>query len=149
MEIFSAELEAIRASSRAPEEKVRAVWEFFYRYYHAYPDYYHMLMFLHREGVPASLSREVIDDVNRRAARNFRLAAAIVREGMDAGVYRRLPPRQVVDLLWSLMMGLVQLAETRRNLGVEVGTLEELHRDALALVEQGLRAQGADCPMQR
>lgn len=114
--------------------------EFFYRYYQAYPDYYRMLMFLHREGVPVSLSREVIDDINRRAARNFRLAAAIVREGMDAGIYRRLRSREVVDVLWSLMMGLVQLAETRKNLGFEVGTLEELHRNALALVEEGLRA---------
>lgn len=149
MDLFSAELETIRASSRAPEEKVRAVWEFFYRYYQAYPDYYRMLMFLHREGVPASLSREVIDEINRRAARNFRLAAAIVREGMEAGVYRRGRPREVVDLLWSLMMGLVQLAETRRNLGVEAGTIEELHRNALVLVEQGLRAPGTGAAARR
>lgn len=143
MELFSAELERIKASQQSPPDKLRAVWDFFYRYYLTYPEHYKMLMFLHREGIPASISGDVIAEINLRAARNFRLAADIVRDGMDAGTYHRGRPREVVDVLWSLLMGLVQLAETRKNLGLEVGALEELHRKAFAWVEQGLRTPAA------
>jgi len=50
-------------------------------------------------------------------------------------------PREVVDLLWSLFLGLVHLSETRKNLGVTISTLKDLHRKAFACFEEGVRAK--------
>jgi len=46
-----------------------------------------------------------------------------------------------VDLLWSLFLGLVHLSETRKNLGVTISTLKDLHRKAFACFEEGVRAK--------
>ncbi len=83
---------------------------------------------------------DVIKEVNRHAGRNFRLVAEIVQAGVDAGAYRPdLDTRGVVDVLWALLMGLVQLIETRRNLNARADMLETLHRESFEWLECGLR----------
>jgi len=121
IEIFRNELERIQVLPGAPDAKLRAFWDFLYTYYQEYPAYYRILTFLHNEGLREAVSPEVIEEINRRTGRNFSLAAQIVQEGMEAGIYRAGDPREVVDVLWSLLTGLVQLMEIRRNLGLEVG----------------------------
>jgi len=95
------------------------------------------------EGLRDMISAETLRAINQRARENFQLVGKVVRAGMEAGIYRKgLNPRRVVDVLWSLLMGLVQLVETRRNLGVRADMLPRLHREAFEWIECGLR-QGA------
>ncbi|MFQ5612254.1 MAG: TetR/AcrR family transcriptional regulator [Anaerolineae bacterium] len=141
MAMFHERIEAIRASSAPPDAQLQAIWQFFYDFYQEQPEYYRVFMFLHSEGLRQVISAEVLDEINQRAAENFRLVAGIVQAGVAAGLYQaELDARGVVDVLWSLLVGLVQLAETRRNLGVRRGnSLETLHREAFAWIERGLR----------
>jgi len=143
MEMFRQNIEAARASEAAPDEQLRAVWRFFYDFYVQQPESYLAFMFLHNEGLRDVISPEVLDEINQRAGENFRLVGQIVQAGVEAGIYRPVDSRGVVDVLWSLLMGLVQLTETRHNLGTEGGiSLETLHSQALAWIECGLRNGG-------
>lgn len=139
MQRFADALEGIRAGDQPPAVKLRAVWDFFYAYRQQFPASYQALLRLHDPDLQEAVSAEVMADLKRRAAKNFSLAAAIVEEGMRQGVYRHRPPRQVVDLLWSLFIGMVHLMETRQHLGLQVGSLEALHRTAFQVFEEGLR----------
>jgi hypothetical protein len=71
--------------------------------------------------------------------RNFPLAAEIVKAAMGAGISRAGSPREVVDVPWSLFMGLVHLSETRENVGLRSSTLAELHARAFDWRENGSR----------
>ncbi|MBI1727286.1 MAG: hypothetical protein HYR50_08445, partial [Candidatus Rokubacteria bacterium] len=84
---------------------------------------------------------KTLQEINVRAARNFSLVSHIVAAAIDKGIYRPHEPREVVDLLWSLFLGLVHLSETRKNLGVTISTLKDLHRKAFACFEEGVRAK--------
>lgn len=140
MEMFRVAIETAKNSGAPPPEQLRAVWRFFYDFYRDQPEYYRAFMFLHNEGLREAISSEVIDEINRRAGVNFRLVSEIVQAGVERGIYRSdLDVRGVVDVLWSLLMGLVQLIETRRNLGVRADMLETLHREAFEWIECGLR----------
>jgi len=140
MEMFHQGIETARNSDIPPNEQLRAVWQFFYNFYREQPEYYRALMFLHNEGLRDTISPDVIKDINRRAGRNFRLVAEIVQAGVNAGIYRpNLDTRGVVDILWSLQMGLVQLIETRRNLDTPADMLETLHRESFEWLECGLK----------
>ncbi|MFQ5401091.1 MAG: TetR/AcrR family transcriptional regulator [Anaerolineae bacterium] len=142
MEMFRQNIEAARASDAAPDEQLRAVWRYFYDFYVQQPESYLAFMFLHNEGLRDVISPEVLDEINQRAGENFRLVGQIVQASVEAGIYRPVDSRVVVDVLWSLLMGLVQLTETRRNLGVTGGSsLETLHKEALAWIEYGLHEQ--------
>jgi len=68
-----------------------------------------------------------------------RTVAKVCSAAIAKGIYRPHAPREVVDLLWSLFLGLVHLSETRKNLGVTISTLKDLHRKAFAWFEEGLR----------
>ena len=139
MQRFSNALERIRASDQAPAAKLRAMWDFFYAYRQQFPASYRILLRLHDPDLQEAVSAEVMTDLKRRAAHNFSLAAAIVAEGMQQGIYQQRSPREVVDVLWSLFIGLVHLSETRQHLGLQVGGLEALHRTAFQVLEAGLR----------
>ncbi len=139
MATFTRELERILRSRQKPAEKLRAAWDFFLRFRKEHPESYRIFFLFHDPSFPRAVPKETLDRLNRDAGRNFALAAQIVQEGIEAGTYRKGNPREVVDILWSLFMGLVHLAETRGNLGLEPGTLEALHARAFAWIEQGLR----------
>lgn len=139
MDRFTSEILKIKRMRIRPDRKLRRVWDFFYDYQQRFPESYKILLFLQNQGLTASISPAVIAQINRRAGRNFSLVAKIVEETVRQGSYRRLEPRVVVDLLWSLFMGLVHLSETRQNLGLTISTLEGLHRKAFEWFEEGIR----------
>lgn len=140
MDLFEDGFAQIRASRRRPQRKVRAVWDFFYDFYADYPELYRVFLFLHSERLREVLSDSVVTDVNARSARNFFIAAEIVKEAVDAGVYRKVEPLEAVDTLWSLFIGLAHQCETRRNLGVRGFTMKATHRHGFDFIERGLLA---------
>jgi AcrR family transcriptional regulator len=140
MEMFHQQIQSARESGAPPDAQLRAVWNYFLQFYREQPEYYRAFIFLHNDGLREMISPEVMQEINRRAGENFRALAKIVRAGMDAGVYDAdLDARGVADILWALWMGLVQLIETRRNMGVPADMLEKLHRRALEWIECGLK----------
>lgn len=140
MQRFTEAIERITATGLPPDRQLKRVWDYFYEYHARYPESYRVLVFLQQPGLTAGLAPKTVQEINVRAARNFSLVSRIVAAAMDKGIYRRQEPRAVVDLLWSLFLGLVHLAETRRNLGVTVATLRDLHRQAFRWLTEGLRA---------
>jgi AcrR family transcriptional regulator len=141
MKIFSEAIERIRATKDPPDRQLRKVWDYFYAYHARYPHLYRALFFLQQPDLARGISPKTLQEINVRAARNFALVRDIVAEAMAKGLYRAREPREVVDLLWSLFLGLVHLSETRQNLGVTVSTLKDLHRKAFGWLEEGLRAR--------
>lgn len=139
MQRFTEAIEKIMASGLAPDRQLKRVWDFFYDYHARFPQSYQVLVFLQQPGLIAGISPKTLQEINVRAARNFSLVSRIVAAAMDTGLYRRHEPREVVDFLWSLFLGLVHLSETRKNLGVELSTLRDLHRKAFVWFEEGLR----------
>lgn len=145
MAIFTRELTHILASRRRPDQKLRAAWNFFLHFQKEHPESYRVFFLFHDRRFPAAIPPETLSALNRAAGRNFALAAQIVREGMEAGIYRQGDPREVVDVMWSLFMGLVHLSETRANLGLAISTLADLHRHAFDWLESGLRRSHPTC----
>lgn len=134
-------IEKIMRTHVPPDQQLRRVWNSFYDYHARYPQLYRVLVFLQQPGLTAGISPKTLQEINARSGRNFSLVSQIVAAAIDKGIYRAHVPREVVDLLWSLFLGLVHLSETRKNLGVTVSTLRDLHRKAFAWFEEGLRAE--------
>jgi len=141
MGAFARELARILNSRLRPDRKLRAAWDFFYRFRRAGPESYRVFFLLHQESFRRAVPRNTLAKLNLAAARNFAIAARIVREAIDSGWYGRGDPHEVVDVMWSLFMGVVHLSEIRSNLGSSVSTLEQLHKSAFHWLENGLRTQ--------
>ena len=139
MQRMSEAIEKIMASGLPPDRQLKRLWDYFYDYHARYPQSYRVLVFLQQPGLAAGIAPKTLQEINVRAARNFSLVSHIVAAAIDKGIYRPRAPREVVDLLWSLFLGLVHLSETRNNLGVRISRLKDLHGKAFAWFEEGLR----------
>jgi AcrR family transcriptional regulator len=139
MEMFTRELTGILRSSVRPDQKLRAAWDLFLRFQKESSESHRVFFLFHDPRFPSAIPPDTLPALNRTAGRNCVLAPQIVREGMEAGIYRKGNPREVVDVLWSVFLGLVHLSETRANLRLHLTTLEQLHRRAFEWLEGGLR----------
>lgn len=143
MDAFSDELTRILASRLRADRKVRAMWDFYYRFRQKSPESYRVFFLFHHQSFPDAVPGETLKRLIRGTSRNFAIAAQIVKGAMEAGWYRAGNPREVVDLMWSTFMGIVHLSETRANLKLSIASMSELHRRAFQWLECGLRAPGA------
>jgi len=139
MDIFGEHLQKILNEPLKPSQKIRKVWDFFYIFKLNYPFYFNILLLLNNKEFTEGISKDIINEINKKSGRNFRLAEQIVMECMKSGFYKKGDPRTIVDVLWSLFIGLVQLTETRKNLGIETGNQVAIFQKAFNHMEKGLQ----------
>ena len=121
-------LEEIAESNKTPSQKLEKIWNYFYRFYEEKPMYYHALLFLHDPSFAGAFSKDAHDSVERFSSKNFRLLAKVMQQGIDAKAFYPDKPPEFADFLWSLFVGLVNLAETRKQFGGKASGLDQLHR---------------------
>lgn len=139
LDIFIEALRKIEESKDAPIEKVRKIWDYYYEYYRKHPAYYRAILFLYRDGLREQLSPEVLERVKVKSGECFRIVSNVIASCVKSGEYRIRDPRHACDVLWATFMGIVHLAETRQNLGIDARGLEELHKEAFDWFELGWR----------
>lgn len=139
MDIFSENLKKIQNSSLKPQQKIKKMWDFFCGFRLKYPIYFNILLLLNNRDFTEWISREVIDIINRKSGENFRIAEEIIRECIEAGIYKKSDPRTVVEILWSTFIGLVQLTETRTNLGLKDKNSKDIFKEGFNLIHKGLK----------
>ncbi len=126
-----AEIAARRISAG---ERIEIVWNFFFEFYEENPMYCHALLFLHDPSFAGAFSKATSKEVGVLSGKNFILLTKIVKEGMEDGLFRPGHPRVAADYLWGTFVGLVNLTETRKNLGIEHSNLKELHQAMLPMI---------------
>ncbi len=139
MDVFGEHLHKILNESLKPDRKIKKVWEFFYKFKLNYPIYFNILLLLNNREFTEWISKNIIDEINRKSGKNFHLAEQIIIQCMDAGIYKRMNPRTIVDILWSTFIGLVQLTETRSNLGLRIKNPAKIFKESFNLIEKGLK----------
>ena len=121
-------LESIAGSDDTATRKLEKIWAYFYQFYEENPMYYHAFLFLHDPGFAGAFSKAAHDSVERFSSKSFRVLARVIQEGIDSGSFYPDKPHEVADYLWSTFVGLVNLAETRKQFGTTASNLRELHR---------------------
>lgn len=119
-------LDGLAAKAISPEELLQAIWQFHEEVYREHPVYFVISAYLAQPQVLENVSPEVKEEIARRSGENFRrLRELLARvDGSTPGVV-------LVNLLWSLFLGLTIAEASRANLGH--GTRGE-HRETRAQV---------------
>ncbi|MEW5946185.1 MAG: TetR/AcrR family transcriptional regulator [bacterium] len=139
MEHFTREIRKIKKRNVSPAEKIRATWDYFFRFYKKEPELFKIIMFLNNENLKSSLSEETIAQINRVSGDNFESFAEIIRESMHEEIYAKENAADVAMTLWSIFLGIVHFSETRTNLGLKE-TLPALQEKAFCIIKSGLCA---------
>ncbi len=135
---FTERFEEIQGSNTSAREKIKQAWLFFLDLYEHNPMSYHILNHLGTADVKKSLSDDTLNKIIAATGRNFVLLSQMVDECMKQGIYTKAPPMEIVDAMWSLFLGMIQLYETRQNLGLKSPSLKQLHIQNFRRLEKGL-----------
>ncbi|MBE7423768.1 MAG: TetR/AcrR family transcriptional regulator [Zoogloeaceae bacterium] len=131
-------LEEIVESDDPPAQKLEMIWNYFYQFHEENPMYYQAFLFLHDPSFAGAFSEVAQKLVARFSSKNFRLLARVIQQGIDAGIFHPDKPQEVADYLWSLFVGLVNLAETRKHFGATASHLEQMHRAAWKKIQRSI-----------
>ena len=136
IEVMHDDLQAIADSAAAPSVKLQRAWDYFYDFYQKKTMYYQALLSLHDPGFVGALSDDAHDAVERFSTNNFLILGKIIRQGIEAKVFHAYKPHEAADYLWSTFVGLVNLAETRKQLGSPAADLGKLHRATWKMIKR-------------
>lgn len=136
IEVMHDGLLEIAQSADPPQRKLERVWDYFFRFYQGNPMYYQAFQSLHDPGFAGAFSEEGHRSVEHFSSNNFHILARIFREGNEAKCFHPCKPQEAADYLWSTFVGLVNLAETRKQLGSHGADLTKLHRATWSMVKR-------------
>jgi AcrR family transcriptional regulator len=139
LELFDRELEEIRgASDRRADERLRTAWDYLTRWAQEDIEATRVLRLISQPNIRKQLSDEVAETIGRGVNQVRQHLAAMIAAGVDAGTYRG-DSDEAVDLLWALLLGVLQANDARANLELAGGGFEQLTRTAYAAVDASLR----------
>ena len=61
----------------------------------------------------SGMATENVERLNHIARDNYRLARRIISKAVKLGLFQKLKPMQLTDLLWGLFIGIIQLEESK------------------------------------
>jgi hypothetical protein len=118
---------------------MRSAWQFLTRWATQDVEATRVLRLISQPGVRKQLSDEVAEAVARGVAQVRGHLSALVEEGMNANLYHGHSPDEGADLVWSLLLGILQANDARQNVDLQGGNFENLSRAAFTAIDTTLR----------
>ncbi len=121
-------LERITEKDISSEKKLKHIWDYYYQFHQDNPMYYQAMLFLHDPSFAKAFSEPAHKSVVEFMAKNFKLSARIIQDGIDDNSFERNNPYEVSDFIWSTFVGLVNLIETRKQFGTGKHDMGKVHK---------------------
>lgn len=133
-------MDAAYSSSTDPVEQLRAAARWYVTFHEDHPTNFRLLAFPYgpagHDGPAGVIADRIADKIQ---AQNARLAA-VLQQGIDAGVVRPVDPERTATFLWAAWNGLVSLRWRPDRLRCDRAELDELVELAVAVLAEGLLA---------
>ncbi|MBW2103550.1 MAG: TetR/AcrR family transcriptional regulator [Deltaproteobacteria bacterium] len=125
---------------------VRDLMKAFFKAYESDPEAFRIVQVFQQAGLVRKMKSEVGSALDAQGRHNFRIGREIIREGTRRGLLRKVDPFALVDVLWGLFVGIVQLEDIKSQ-GKETNPfLKKTLRLAERLLAQALDASGKSIP---
>lgn len=119
---------------------ISAMFRAFYHGYESWPETFRIIQIFQQQGLMSELKPEVRAAFNDQGRFNYNLARQLLEKGMQMGLLKRVNVYELSDVIWSLIVGVIQLqdikADDRKGHRLKKNTLrlaEQLIASALAI----------------
>src|SRR5258705_9095530 len=130
--VFDVDMAQIRETAEA-SSRLRDTWSVLVRWAERDAEGPRILRLLAQPAIRPQLSDEVVSAVSSNVALIHDHIGACVADGIHAGIYRQVNPREIADLAWSVLLGSLDAAEMHANLTMPTDALIARTDRALAL----------------
>ncbi len=123
---------------------IRAVFGAFYHGYEHLPETFRIIQLFQQQGLMGELRPEVRTALNDKGRANFVLSRQILTKGMELGLIKEVNVYEMADVIWGLLVGVIQLEDAkhfdRKNKSLTENTLrlaEGLIAEAMTIKSEG------------
>ncbi|WP_169736651.1 TetR/AcrR family transcriptional regulator [Pseudonocardia spinosispora] len=81
------------------------------------PERFRLTHLLHQTRLIESLDGTALEALDLQGRADFRLARAILREAMDKGLIRNVPVGPLADVVWGIVVGVIQVEDIKNRTG--------------------------------
>ena len=140
LDLFDTELRQIRGRAEVPApERLRNAWAFLTQWAATDVEASRVLRLISQPNIRNQLSDEVVQSITKGIGQVREHLATIVQEGMQNGGFQQGAAQSVVDLFWSLLLGVLEFNDARANLDLPGAPYAELAQNAYAAVNESLK----------
>ena len=104
-------------SRKAPEENIRLIFEDLYRWYIDNHDATNIFVRLRENEITQLLSQDNLDHLRDLMRSTLKHLGAIIKEGIDQGIFEDVDPMLAATIFWSAFVGILQFQENRLAVG--------------------------------
>ena len=114
------QLEAVDARLANGEIKdgaslISAMFQAFYHGYESSPETFRIIQLFQQQGLMSELKPEVRAAFNDQGRFNYNLARQLLEKGMELGFLKRVNVFELSDVIWSLIVGVIQLQDNKSD----------------------------------
>lgn len=123
---------------------VTAIFHAFYHAYEILPETFRIIQLFQQQGLMGELRPEVRTALNEKGRANFSLCRRLLSGGMERGMIKKVNVYELADIIWGLLVGVIQLEDAksydRKSKSLTENTLrlaEDLIAGAMNITEEG------------
>jgi TetR/AcrR family transcriptional regulator len=103
---------------------IRDLFKGLYHAYEAEPDSFKIVQIFQQTGLVGELNEPTRSALDERGGSNFQRAREILAVGVEQGLLKPVDPHQMVDVLWGLFVGIIQLEDIKAGHKKAAGRLQ-------------------------
>lgn len=92
---------------------VTSIFQAFYHAYEILPETFRIIQLFQQQGLMGELRPEVRTALNDRGRSNFALCRRLLSIGMDRGLLKKVNVYELADVIWGLLVGVIQLEDAK------------------------------------
>lgn len=94
---------------------ITSMFDAFYHGYETSPETFRIIQLFQQQGLMSELTPEVRAAFNDQGRFNYDLARHLLEKGMDLGLLKRVSVFELSDVIWGLIVGVIQLEDRKSD----------------------------------
>jgi AcrR family transcriptional regulator len=124
-------------------ERIRAMSDFYLAHWTAHPDYFRIFWAIDNQDLIGEVPSAVMEEVSRLWEDSLRVVSGVLDAGVESGEFGSCDTWEVATIFWTTANALIQQDATAAVRSLRGGSLQQVYRDALDLLVEGLAARNA------
>lgn len=129
--------DSARVGSTAAE-CVRSMSRFYLEHWTAHPDYFRIFWAIDNQDLIGEVPEKILAEVSRLWKESLAIVSRVLDAGVAAGEFKQCDTWEVATILWTTANALIQQDATAAMRSIRRGSLQDVYRDALDLLVDGL-----------
>ncbi len=139
--VFIEKLAASARSGSTAAERIQSMSRFYLEHWTAHPDYFRIFWAIDNQDLIGEVPAKVVEEVSRLWEDSLTVVSRVLDAGVSTGEFKQCDTWEVATILWTITNALIQQDMTVAMRSIRRGSLQDVYRDALDLLVDGLVAR--------